>query len=238
MLLCAASSSYQASGSNRTVVLTSPLTQASERPRPTTAGFELFETVRKVLLVGVPAIFPERGGIAQLFWGLLVCFMSASFYMMAAPYIESSDDHLAQLAQLQIYLTLLSSLVLRAIPPSEAVGSMVTIILFLVPSSGVIFQTELFDDLLWLFGKLRAVFVKAFPNFHPPPPQLPQLAPDTKADESVTAATAPSIDTPEVQLTTPLNPFRHRLKNLSWTAPTRSRWTARRASGSLTRSAA
>ena len=87
----------------------------------------------QVLLVGVPAVFPERGGTAQLFWGLLVCFVSASLYMMAAPYVENSDDHLAQLAQLQIYLTLLSSLALRAVPPSAAVGSMITVILFLVP---------------------------------------------------------------------------------------------------------
>ena len=59
-------------------------------------------TFNQVLLVGVPAVFPERGGTAQLFWGLLVCFLSASLYMMAAPYVEDSDDHLAQLAQLQI----------------------------------------------------------------------------------------------------------------------------------------
>jgi len=138
-----------------------------------TYWFELFETTRKVLLVGVPAVFPERGGTAQLFWGLLVCFVSASLYMMAAPYVENSDDHLAQLAQLQIYLTLLSSLALRAVPPSAAVGSMITVILFLVPLSGVIFQTELFDDLLWIFGKLKGLFVKTFPNFKPPAPKLP-----------------------------------------------------------------
>ena len=98
-----------------------------------TSWFELFETIRKVLLVGIPAVFPERGGTAQLFWGLLICFLSAAFYMMAAPYVEDSDDHLAQLAQLQVYLTLLSSLALRAVPPSKAVGDMVTVILFAVP---------------------------------------------------------------------------------------------------------
>ena len=145
-----------------------------------TYWFELFETIRKVLLVGIPAVFPERGGTAQLFWGLLVCFVSAAFYMMAAPHIEDSDDHLAQLAQLQVYLTLLSSLALRAVPPSEAVGTMVTVILFAVPVSGVIFQTELLDDLLWLFGnKLRSRFIRAFPNFHPPAPKLP-TAPRTE----------------------------------------------------------
>ena len=87
----------------------------------------------QVLLVGVPAVFPERGGTAQLFWALLVCFLSASFYMLSTPYVEDSDDQLAQLAQLQIYLTLLSSLALRAVPPSEAVGNMVTVILIAVP---------------------------------------------------------------------------------------------------------
>jgi len=133
-----------------------------------TYWFELFETLRKVLLVGIPAVFPERGGTAQLFWGLLICFMSAGFYMMAAPYIEDSDDHLAQLAQLQIFLTLLSSLALRAIPPSEVVGNLVTVILFAVPVSGIIFQTELFDDLAFVFGKLRKAFIARFPNFHPP----------------------------------------------------------------------
>jgi hypothetical protein len=39
-----------------------------------TYWFELFECIRKVLLVGVPSTFPERGGTAQLFWGLIVCF--------------------------------------------------------------------------------------------------------------------------------------------------------------------
>ena len=144
-----------------------------------------------MLLVGVPAIFPERGGTAQLFWGLLVCFLSASFYMMAAPYIEDSDDHLAQLAQLQIFLTLLSSLALRAVPPSEAVGNMVTVLLFFVPLSGVIFQTKIFDDLLWLFGKLRVAFMKAFPNFKPPAPKLPLG--DTQAGDDVESVTE-SVD--------------------------------------------
>lgn len=58
--------------------------------------------IRKVLLVGVPATFPERGGTLQLVWGLLVCFISAGMYMMYAPYVENGDDRLSQLAQLQV----------------------------------------------------------------------------------------------------------------------------------------
>ena len=38
--------------------------------------FEIFEMIRKVLIVGVPAAFPDRGGSLQLVWGLLVCFVT------------------------------------------------------------------------------------------------------------------------------------------------------------------
>jgi hypothetical protein len=102
-----------------------------------TYWFELFETMRKVLLVGIPSTFPERGGTAQLFWGLMVCFITFGAYMMYAPFVKDSDDTLSQLAQLQIFLTLLSSLALRASPPSKLAGDLVTAVLFLVPCIGV-----------------------------------------------------------------------------------------------------
>ena len=38
--------------------------------------------------------------------------------MMYAPFIDDSDDKLSQLAQLQIFLTLLSAISLRTIPPA------------------------------------------------------------------------------------------------------------------------
>lgn len=44
--------------------------------------FEIFESLRKVMLVGVPAMFPDRGGDAQLIWGLMVCFISFGGYMV------------------------------------------------------------------------------------------------------------------------------------------------------------
>ena len=58
-----------------------------------TYWFELFETVRKVLLVGIPSTFPGRGGTAQLFWGLLICF--ASFGACIARFcVEHPPAHL------------------------------------------------------------------------------------------------------------------------------------------------
>lgn len=44
--------------------------------------FELFEMLRKVLLVGIPAMFPDRGGTLQLVWALMVCFITFGMYIM------------------------------------------------------------------------------------------------------------------------------------------------------------
>ena len=74
--------------------------------------------------------------------------------MMYAPFVADSDDKLSQLAQLQIYLTLLSSLALRATPPSAFVGSLVTVILFLVPLIGVALETPLLEVLDAIVSKI------------------------------------------------------------------------------------
>ena len=101
----------------------------------------LFETIRKVLLVGIPSTFPDRGGTAQLFWGLLVCFATFGAYMMYAPFIKDSDDTLSQMAQVQVFLTLLSSLALRAAPPDKMTGDLVTVVLFFVPLMAIVLET-------------------------------------------------------------------------------------------------
>ena len=93
---------------------------------------------------------------------------------MYAPFVEDSDDKLSQLAQLQIFLTLLSSLALRATPPSAFVSSAVTVILFVVPLIGVALETPLFEVMGKPLGVLTHVFRKIFPNLKAP--QLNQAA--------------------------------------------------------------
>ena len=128
--------------------------------------FELFETIRKVLIVGIPATFPERGGTAQLFWGLIVTCLSGIFLTRFSPYANSNDNLLAQFAQFQVFLTLLSSLALRASPPSKVVGDMITVILIAVPLSAVYFETLLFD---WAALRKRFANTSVFVACHPPP---------------------------------------------------------------------
>ena len=55
-----------------------------------TYWFEIFEMIRKVLLVGIPGTF-DKGGNMQLVWGLLVCFVTAGMYMAYAPFIVDSE---------------------------------------------------------------------------------------------------------------------------------------------------
>jgi len=74
--------------------------------------FELVECLRKILLVGMPVFF-EMGSVAQLSYGLLVCFLSFGAYMLLTPYTSESDDRLAQLCQMQIFFSLVASIMLR-----------------------------------------------------------------------------------------------------------------------------
>ena len=69
---------------------------------------------------------------------------------------------------LQIFLTLLSSLALRAAEPSVIVGNLVSVILVLVPLIGVALETPLLDELGVASRKLSAWFAKRFPKLQPP----------------------------------------------------------------------
>ena len=55
--------------------------------------FEVFECVRKIALVGIPALFAP-GSVSQLMLGLLVCFGSFGVYSYFKPYEKDHDDFL------------------------------------------------------------------------------------------------------------------------------------------------
>merc|ERR1711988_486696 len=120
--------------------------------------FELFECLRKVLLVGVPACFPDRGGNAQLVWGLLVCFVTFGAYMYFEPFVKVSDSHLSQIAQAQIFLTLVSSIGLRLTPPDETLAHIISVLLFFIPAIALFQETPLFDLIADFYKEAAAAF--------------------------------------------------------------------------------
>ena len=122
--------------------------------------FEIFESLRKVLLVGIPACFSNPGGNAQLVWGLLVCFVSFGMYMQFEPYAERSDDHLAQIAQMQIFLTLVASIGLRMTPPDEDLAKIVSGLLFAIPVIALTQETPVFDLVRGACNKMVAVILR------------------------------------------------------------------------------
>ena len=114
--------------------------------------------------MGVPACFPDRGGNAQLVWGLLVCLLTFGMYMMFQPFVERSDDHLSQLAQVQIFLTLTASIGLRMVPPDETLAQIVTILLFCIPVIALLQETALPDVLADLYDQLTVALLALLPS--------------------------------------------------------------------------
>jgi hypothetical protein len=146
-----------------------------------TFWFEIFEAVRKVLLVGVPACFPDRGGNAQLVWGLMVCFITFGMYMLYAPFIKDSDDQLQQMAQAQIFFTMVASIGLRLTPPDETVATISSFILFLLPIYAIVMETPLVDELRGGYKMLTRV-AKVMPKPRKKPPAKAAVAVSTQPD--------------------------------------------------------
>ena len=67
--------------------------------------FEILECARKLLLVCIPVFFDPQGSVAQLMFGLFVCFVTSCAYSFMRPYRDA--NMLAILAQVTSYSSLL-----------------------------------------------------------------------------------------------------------------------------------
>jgi hypothetical protein len=104
--------------------------------------FEIFECVRKILLIGLPIFFPA-GSPAQLIFGLIICFLSYGAYCVCAPYVKKEDDILAQVAQVVIFFSLVSSLVTNAYPNDPIMSALLPALLAVPVILTVLFETPL-----------------------------------------------------------------------------------------------
>ena len=78
-----------------------------------TYDFELIECLRKLAIICLPIFFRPAGSVAQLIFGLMVCFLTFGTLMLYAPYVEKEDNFLASMCQVQIFFVLLSSVALK-----------------------------------------------------------------------------------------------------------------------------
>ena len=67
-------------------------------------------------------VFFEMGSVAQLTYGLLVCFLSFGAFTLLQPYASDSDDRLAQLCQVQVFFALVASIILNWQDDQESEG--------------------------------------------------------------------------------------------------------------------
>jgi hypothetical protein len=123
---------------------------STARPRPCRYAYEIFECLRKLALVGVPVFFPDPGGIAQQTYGLLICFLTFGIQTSFMPYVSLSDDRLAQLAQVQIFLALLAAVVLRASAGEDMASAMdvtLTVLTFVPIILAILLSSPMADSL-------------------------------------------------------------------------------------------
>ena len=111
-----------------------------------TYWFEIFECMRKILLIGLP-IFFAPGSPPQLIFGLIICFLSYGAYCVYSPYIRDDDDFIAQVAQVIIFFSLVSSLVTNAYPEDTLMSALLPALLAVPVILTFIFETPLFEYL-------------------------------------------------------------------------------------------
>ncbi|KOO29948.1 cytadherence high molecular weight protein 2 [Chrysochromulina tobinii] len=111
-----------------------------------TYWFEIFECLRKITLIGLPIFFPP-GSPPQLIFGLIICFLSYGAYCVCSPYIRDDDDFLAQVAQVIIFFSLVSSVVTNAFPEDPLMRVLLPALLAVPVILTFIFETPLLEFL-------------------------------------------------------------------------------------------
>ena len=91
----------------------------------------------EVILVGV-LVFYDQGSPEQLTLGLMVCTLSVTGYAYTRPYNSPFNDALQVLAQLGIFATLLSSIVLKYDEDDRSSDTMAGILGFLAVAPAVV----------------------------------------------------------------------------------------------------
>ena len=74
--------------------------------------WELVEYGRKFLLIGA-LIFAEQSSVSQTFFGMVLSFFCFALVTDAQPYVEDAADRLKMFSEMQLFLTLLCSLMLQ-----------------------------------------------------------------------------------------------------------------------------
>ena len=82
--------------------------------------FECFETLRKLALTGF-LVFLVPGTAAQIVISMLMCMFSMRVYAGYKPFIKVSNDRFSEVAQWQLYFTMLGALAMKVVSRSSGI---------------------------------------------------------------------------------------------------------------------
>ena len=113
-----------------------------EEYEPRCYQFVVFECARKLALTGL-LIFVYAGSASQIGIGLLIAILSDKYYTHVRPYIEDTDDNLANIGNAQIILVFTASLMLFIKDMDEQSGA-----------PGDLFRGPIFTCVMIIIGTL------------------------------------------------------------------------------------
>ncbi|GMI31435.1 hypothetical protein TeGR_g2949 [Tetraparma gracilis] len=79
---------------------------------PSCWWFEVFETLRRLLLTGGQVIL-NQGTPSQIVLNLIICIFSMKMYATYSPFVNAKADKLAEIAQYQLFFTMLAALCIK-----------------------------------------------------------------------------------------------------------------------------
>ena len=108
--------------------------------------FEIFECVRKLAIIGIPAIpVFKPGGVEQRSGAMLICFMSFGVISHFEPYEDPEDTRLALMCQFEIFVMMVASMVTSVSKDTALVDAALTIILTAIVLFALATEGELLD---------------------------------------------------------------------------------------------
>merc|ERR1711988_2015228 len=104
---------------------------------PQMCWFEVFESMRRLMLSSM-LILIDPGSSAQIVAAILICLVSIKFYSFYLPFVEDSDDVLAEAAQWQTFCVFFSALLIRVDATGESPSSqmLLSMLLIVIVTSG------------------------------------------------------------------------------------------------------
>ena len=126
----------------RVLLLYSRINRAERRYEPRCYQFVVFECVRKLALTGLLIfIYPESA--SQIAIGLFIAVLAQQVFAQCRPYVEDTDDSLANVGNTQIILVFIASLMLFIKDMDEQAGA-----------PGDMFKGPIFSGCMVLIGTL------------------------------------------------------------------------------------